>query len=166
MGTNEKPRRKCSDCAACCGGWLKININGLDVDLGKPCQHLATNPNGCGIYDTRPEDPCRKFFCSWAAADSPLPEWMRPDLSKAIVLFNSIEWQGITLDKILPVGEEIPKNTLNWLVEFAKEHQRSAIFSKREVINGTFTRNDKIMVVAPHPIKARIGAWLNAGKSI
>lgn len=28
-----------------------------------PCSHLCDK--GCSIYETRPEDPCRKFKCAW-----------------------------------------------------------------------------------------------------
>lgn len=57
---NEVPMgRRCGRCTMCCT-W--IGVTELGKPAGVPCQHLT--PDGCGIYDTRPES-CRKFECAW-----------------------------------------------------------------------------------------------------
>jgi hypothetical protein len=108
--------RECGSCTACCDGWLKIEIRGHQVRPGIKCPFSTAN--GCDIYQDRPEDPCRKFVCGWLAHRSPLPEWMRPDRSKVILLTASFSWRGIPVDAAVPAGENPEQAALAWLTEF------------------------------------------------
>ena len=53
--------RECGECTACCEGWLPDES--LDMYAGKACAHCRSE--GCAIYETRPEEPCRTFKCAW-----------------------------------------------------------------------------------------------------
>src|SRR5439155_10475649 len=55
--------RRCGECTACCDGWLKINVYGVEVYPGHPCPH--SSGHHCLIYERRPLDPCQRFFCGW-----------------------------------------------------------------------------------------------------
>src|SRR5215813_3882250 len=88
--------RQCGTCSACCDGWLKIEVDGQQVDRGQPCR-FSTGHN-CAIYDRRPQHPCREFICGWLARGSPLPEWMRPDQAGMIVLPANFAWQAHPVD--------------------------------------------------------------------
>ena len=54
-----------------------MTIKGHPVYPGRPCPH--STGRGCDDYANRPKDPCIDFNCGWVVADSPLPEWMKPD---------------------------------------------------------------------------------------
>lgn len=115
-------------CFACCQGWLTAEVLGQDLRPGHGCMHATAG--GCGVYQRRPEVPCRTFVCSWLVKDSPLPDWMRPDLSGAIVLL-SMPWNGETVISAVPVGTSIPERTLEWLRQYAQEHARPLVFYER-----------------------------------
>ena len=129
-------RRQCLPCTACCDGWLGANIRGHKVTAGKPCPY--STPCGCAIYADRPEQPCRVFTCSWVVDNSPLPDWMRPNISGAIVLLN-MPWQKERVIWATPVGESIPEATLNWLKDYARKYKRPLIFHERIVTEGVFS---------------------------
>lgn len=129
--------RTCGSCAACCDGWLKINIHGQEVSQGKPCPH--STGGCCRIYDKRPDDPCRQFTCGWIAKDSPLPEWMRPDLAKVIFLPAHGVWRNLMIDLAVPVGKTIPQRSLLRLKEHAERNNRPLIWTENLKVNGLYT---------------------------
>jgi hypothetical protein len=75
--------RTCGSCTFCC---KVMAIEELEKPDGTWCVHCAIG-KGCKIYDDRPE-VCRIFSCSWLAEPS-LPEAMRPDRSKVVL----VAWQ-------------------------------------------------------------------------
>lgn len=159
MTANGQPRQ-CQPCTACCDGWLVINTTVIKACPGTPCQHIS--PAGCRIYEQRPVNPCRNFDCGWVRVDSPLPDWMRPDQSGAIVQFGEIKWQGHVLDLVVPVGGEVPERTLNWLMEFANRRQVPMVYAEHVISHGVFTGR-KVMVYAHQPLRQALINWLNAG---
>jgi hypothetical protein len=60
----------------------------------------------------------------------PLPDWMRPDQSGAMVLL-SLPWHGQKVISAIPVGQTIPERTLDWLKQYAQKHKRPLIFYER-----------------------------------
>lgn len=103
-------------------------ILGNRVSAGHPCPHGSAR--GCDVYEQRPDDPCRKFICSWRVEQSPLPDWMRPDQCGAIVLL-SFAWQGETVISAIPAGQAIPEKTLEWLKAYAVENNRPMLIHER-----------------------------------
>lgn len=127
-------KRDCGPCTACCEGWLTSKT--LDLYPGKPCTHCTKQ--GCGIYETRPEDPCRNYVCGWLREDSQLPDQLRPDLSGVIVKLKE-KWRGLRVINAIPVGDKIPQETLEWLMAFAQENRIPLIFTERLVKNGEYS---------------------------
>ncbi|MFC1719853.1 hypothetical protein ACFL00_01770 [Pseudomonadota bacterium] len=102
---------------------------------GKPCAHCTAQ--GCGIYETRPEIPCRKFKCAWLAEGDAIPENMRPDRCGAIVMFD-LKWNGWSIVKAVPTGACIPEETMEWLMAYAREHKIPLLFQENLVLNGKY----------------------------
>ena len=88
--------RQCQPCTACCDGWVQMTINGHPVYPGHPCPH--STGRGCDDYANRPRDPCINFNCGWVVAGSPLPDWMKPEHAKVIVVFNKTTWRDLPVD--------------------------------------------------------------------
>lgn len=162
---NKVSKRECGNCTACCDGWLVINTDSIKAYPGKPCAYSVNN--GCEIYQTRPERPCRTFNCSWVMCENDeLPDWLKPSNSKAIVVNHAINWYGNILDLVLPVGRKVPQRTLNWLVANARHNNRPFVCAEHEVKNKVFTGAKTIKVFAHQPLREKLIEWLNAGNTL
>lgn len=158
--SKEKPR-ECQPCTACCEGWLQIVIKGQPVYPGKPCPHCTGS--GCNDYANRPVDPCVEFICGWRMDDSPLPDWMRPDNAKVVVLFDHGKWRGMPVDLAVPVGRRIPRRALNWLEEFARSRQRPLIYVEQVLENNQYTRNQAPYAYGPPEFQQEMAARIQSG---
>jgi hypothetical protein len=153
--------RTCQPCTACCDGWVQIRVNAFEAKPGCPCPH--STGSGCNDYANRPVDPCVKFICGWRRQDSPLPEWMKPSNSKAIVLFHQHEWRGLPVDVAVPVGRRIPPRTLNFLKEFAERNGRPLLYSEQIVENGKYTNKQAVCGYGPPEFQAEIAQRAASG---
>jgi hypothetical protein len=149
--------KQCYPCTACCEGWLEAEIRGIRLSPMKPCAHLSDS--GCGIYEERPEKPCRTFKCAWLQEEYNLPEHMRPSESGSIVLLDR-NWEGRKVIRAIPVGEKIPTATLDWLMAFAREKSLPLIFYEYIMKDGKFS--DKRVVGYGPPsfvreVEAKVG---------
>lgn len=126
--------RTCGDCKACCNGWLAADILGQPMGNGVACRFLG--PQGCTIYDRRPE-LCRSFVCGWLKPGSPFPEHWRPDRI------------GLIIREGLWVGQRC------WLLQFAGADPSEEVLERM--------RQHTIATGEPHIIKKRNG-WLCYGK--
>jgi len=120
------PARVCGPCTACCDGWLKITIEGQSVEPGRKCQF--SSGTDCTNYAGRPVDPCQKFTCGWLAKQSPLPDWMRPDKGRVILLASYFKWHNFAVDVAVPVAEGIAEDAFAWLTHFAASTKRLLIY--------------------------------------
>ena len=82
--------RSCGSCTRCCDGWLQGEIRCHPMYPGRRCHFVAEG--GCGIYDERPQSPCRSFVCGWMQPGSALPQDWRSDRVGVIVV-NTL-WRG------------------------------------------------------------------------
>ena len=80
---------------------------------------------------------------------SPLPDWMKPNNAKVIVLFNQDRWRGLPVDVAVPVGRRIPPRALNWLKQFAESNNRILMYSEQVVENGVFTKQQSVAAFGP-----------------
>lgn len=121
--SDDDSERSCGGCTACCEGWL--TDKSMKLFPGSGCGHICSA--GCGIYESRPERPCRSFKCAWLLEPEDFPESMRPDRCGAIPIKDR-DWYDWQVLRAFPCGEEVPAETLNWLVEYAKPQQLPVIF--------------------------------------
>lgn len=156
-------KRSCGTCTVCCEGWLVINVDNVKTYPGHPCEYVISC-KGCGIYETRPHNPCRDFFCSWVADnDDVIPDWMEPKRSKAIIMQDKLPWKNRKLDLVVPAAPAIPQKSMEWLVNYAKTNNRPFVYAEHHTKNGELTGNRDIKVFAPQPLRDNILSWLDEG---
>ena len=102
--------RNCNGCTKCCDGWLRGNIHGHDMYIGKPCHFVKSD--GCSIYNDRP-DICKIFKCEWLI-NLDIPEWLYPKKSEVIILKKYIN--ELPYFEILETGKKLSVEILNWIV--------------------------------------------------
>jgi len=160
--SNAKQSRECSSCTACCDGWISITVYGEEIGFDRPCPH--TTGSGCGIYEKRPVDPCRNFRCGWLIDGSPLPDWMRPDKSKVIVMFNKYSRGSHQIDAAVIMGEELPPASLEWLKHFTLQNERALIITGTVINEGDDSPRTTITVFGPDVLKNEIGSLIRSGR--
>jgi hypothetical protein len=66
-----------------------------------------------------------------------LPDDMRPDLCGAIVQFD-LKWQDWTVFKAAPTGRQVPVETLEWLMTYARETGIPLLFQENRFEDGRY----------------------------
>ena len=164
MSAKTNGPRECQPCTACCDSWVQMTINDHPVYPGRPCPH--STGKGCDDYDNRPTEPCINFNCGWIVADSPLPDWMKPENATVIVIFNKTSWRGLPVDVAVPVGRRIPPRALNWLKDFAERNGRPLLFSEQVKEGGVFQRDQLFSVHGPVEFQQHVSQLLADGKPL
>lgn len=108
------PKRECGDCTKCCDGWLIDEIYGYKMSKGEPCHFLGER---CTIYEDRPEDPCRLFFCGWMGAPEEFPLWMKPNKIDLIIVPKNVN--GVIFVSVVDAGDNPNIIAKNWLIHWA-----------------------------------------------
>ena len=139
-----------------------MTIEGVPVIPGRPCPH--STGKGCDIYEHRPVDPCVRFICGWRQEGSPLPDWMKPDNAKVIVLFNQHRWRGLPVDVAVPVGRRIPPRALKYLQQFAEANNRMLLYSEQIMENGRYTVQQAVSAYGPPEFQQEMAQALRAGQ--
>ena len=156
--------RQCQPCTACCDGWVQMNIDGVEVYPGHPCPH--STGAGCDDYEHRPVDPCVHFVCGWKAEGSPLPDWMKPQNAKVVVLFDKLRWRGLAVDLAVPVGRRIPPRALHWLQGFAQRNGRPLLYTEQVAVDGQFTGQQELFGFGPPEFQQQVIEWRHQGKKL
>ena len=156
--------RQCQPCTACCDGWVQMNIRGAEVSPGCPCPH--STGKGCNDYANRPVDPCDNFNCGWIVPQSPLPDWMKPNEAKVMVLFNKLRWQGLPVDVAIPVGKRIPPRALHWLKQFAEQQGRPLLYTEQVIVNGQYSKEQQTIAYGPPAFQQEIAARIAQGQRL
>lgn len=115
--------RNCGGCTACCEGGLWDKS--MKLSPGHACHHISAE--GCGIYESRPEKPCRTFKCAWLTEEDEFPDAMRPDLSGAIPVHDR-DWYDWKVLRLYPRVATVAPEVLEWFVAYAKPKQEPVIF--------------------------------------
>jgi len=82
---------------------------------GIPCHFRGAGC--CTIYDERPANPCRSFFCAWRLEGNPFPEFFRPDRLGVIIVAR--QWRDRLGYELISAGRDPDENLLNWMREFS-----------------------------------------------
>jgi hypothetical protein len=118
--------RTCGECQACCNGWLAAEVLGHQMGGGVPCRFLR--PEGCGIYESRPE-LCRSFVCGWLKPGSPFPEHWRPDRSGLII--REGRWEGQRCWLLQYAGQDPSEEMLEWMRQYTTSTGEPHIIKKQ-----------------------------------
>ena len=129
------PKRTCDSCSVCCEGWIFGEAHGHKFYEGKPCFFLQKN---CTIYPNRPKDPCVDFKCAWLGEEF-LPMWMRPDLSKVLVIRRSKN--NINYYDVIETGENIQSHILNWIIQWALRTENNILYRIKGSLNKIGSRD-------------------------
>lgn len=156
--------RECQPCTACCDGWVQIKVKGCEAYPGKPCPH--STGSGCDDYDNRPVNPCRQFECAWVKSDSALPESFRPDQCGALVIDHVLTWQGLEVDLAVPVGREIPEETLMWLMKYAEKTMRPLIYQQQDPQSKQLEKTPLTLAYGPPAFQQWVLAQQKLGKKL
>lgn len=97
---------------------------------------------------------------------SPLPDWMKPNNSKVIVLFNQSSWRGMPVDLAVPVGKKIPPRALNWLQQFAESNNRALLYSEQIAENGAFTNKQSVNAYGPPDFQQEMAERAGRGETL
>jgi hypothetical protein len=111
--------RECGECAACCEGWLTGTV--FDQELkpgGTKCRYIRPG-GGCGVYEQRPQQPCREFICGWLTPNNPFPESFKPTLSGVIIY--PTQWRGMRAYRLVPAGRDPAPAMLEWMARFSQQ---------------------------------------------
>jgi len=154
--------RTCQGCTACCDGWVRIEAMGYEASPGKPCPF--STQFGCGDYENRPVDPCRKFECVWVQKGSLLPDWMRPSDSRVIMIFDKFHFTNVPIYLAVPVGKSIPLKTLSWVKEFSMKNGHPLVFFDNKMADDKFIGDTNIHVHGPPHFQKYIRAKAEAGE--
>lgn len=141
-----------------------MRIQGVPVFPGRPCPH--STGSGCDDYAGRPEDPCIEFICGWRREGSPLPDWMKPDNAKVIVLLDQGVWRGLPLDVAVPVGRRIPPRALNYLKEFAETRRRVLLYSEQVVENDAYSNRQGVSAYGPPAFQEEMAERSSRGEKL
>lgn len=87
-------QRRCGSCTACCT-LVSVELPEGAKPAGTPCQHLAANGRGCGIYADRPR-VCQAWSCRWLF-DADTKDLKRPDHGGYVIL---PDLQSVLVDEI------------------------------------------------------------------
>ncbi len=116
--------RSCGTCTACCDGWLTGTVRGHEMKTGVPCHFRGAGC--CTIYEERPADPCRSFFCAWRLQGNPFPESFRPDRLGVIIVAR--QWRDRPGYEIISAGRDPDENLLNWMRAFSTKTGSPFVF--------------------------------------
>ena len=108
-------KRSCGTCTACCDGWMTGTVRGHEMKPGIPCHFRGAGC--CTIYDERPANPCRSFFCAWRLEGNPFPEFFRPDRLGVIIVAR--QWRDRLGYELISAGRDPDEHLLNWMREFS-----------------------------------------------
>lgn len=157
-------KRQCQPCTACCDGWVQIKVKGCEAYPGHPCPH--STGRGCDDYENRPVDPCQRFECAWVKEKSYLPEGFKPNECGALVLDGILKWEGLTVDLAVPVGREIPQETLNWLMQFAEKNMRPLIYQMQDPDSQKIEKNPLTLGYGPPAFQEWVLQQCKLGKKL
>jgi len=139
-------------------------VRGCEARPEYPCPH--STGSGCDDYENRPKDICVGFQCGWITKGSPLPNWMKPNNAKVIVIFDKLQWQGYQVDLALPVGWRVPPRALKWLQSFAQQQGRPLLYPEQMRRPGGFTGKQDVFGFGPPEFQVWISHCEKTGQKL
>lgn len=85
-----------------------------------PCLFVRQG-KGCGIYKTRPIDPCKTYTCDWLI-NADIPDEFKPDISQ-VIASRKITSNGHEYLEIVEAGQKMDPKILSWFFLYAMNKQ-------------------------------------------
>ena len=124
--------KPCGDCQACC---FTHGVHDTEFDKRHftRCSHQC--PNGCGIYNNRPE-PCRSYHCWWKTGKFGNTKF-RPDKLGLVIDYNPVAdvfnaWE-------VRKGIATTKKALRAIRALRKEYGREVLIVDKSVVDFSLT---------------------------
>lgn len=124
--------RSCGECTKCCDGWLAGRVLGENMYPGKPCRFVASGIK-CSIYQNRPEDPCKTYYCEWLINDE-IPEWMKPSEIN-IIIDSSTDAEGNKFYYLTDADYSVDENTLKNVIDFFRKNNKTLVWQQNKKYN-------------------------------
>jgi len=125
--------RECGSCHKCCEGHLRGEAYGYAFWNSRKCHFL--NGNGCSIYSTRPDDPCKSYKCMWLQDENQeIPEWMKPDEANAILTSRTID--DISYIELIEAGAPMKADVLSWAIQYTLNNKLNLYYQ----VNGGWNK--------------------------
>ena len=91
---------------------------------------------------------------------------MKPNNGKVILLFNKLDWNGYPVDLAIPVGEKIPRRSLEWIEAFSRKHMRPFMYTEQIVKAGKFQKEQQVFGYGPPAFQQDLLRWQKEGKKL
>ena len=111
-------------------------------------------------------NPCQNFECAWVKPGSFLPDDFRPNECGALVIDNVLVWQGLKVDLAVPVGREIPQDTLAWLMQNAERTMRPLIYQMQDPEDEEIQKNPLALAYGPPAFQQWVVEQQQAGNKL
>ena len=95
---------------------------------------------------------------------SPLPDWMKPNIAKVIVLPSKIE-NGQSVLLATPLGDKIPPLSLDWLIQFVDQHKLPLIYTEQIMEKEIYTKRQNYRYHGPVELKITVTDWFENANS-
>lgn len=83
-----------------------------------------------------------------------------------MVLLDKLRWQGLPVDVAIPVGKRIPPRALNWLKQFAAQHNRPLIYTEQVVVGGKFQKDQQAVAYGPPAFQQEVAVRVARGERL
>ena len=121
---NDMKTRECGTCTRCCEGWLLADIRGQRIFPGKPCIFVEIG-KGCNDYENRPQEPCKRFSCSWIQIED-MPENFKPNISG--VIMNMKDNNGNPYIVLSKAPNNPTEQYLSWAIVYARSRNINIVW--------------------------------------
>jgi len=96
--------------------------------------------------------------------NSPLPDWFRLDNAKVIVLPKKFSWKERPVALTVSVGKHIPPRALQWLKQFALQHQRPLMYTEQKIKSTGLEKNQQFLAFGPPLFRQEIETMVERRK--
>jgi hypothetical protein len=91
---------------------------------------------------------------------------MKPSNGKVIVIFNKMQWNGVSVDLAVPVGRRIPPRSLGWLKQFSATHRRPLVYTEQIVDAGKYQEQQQLFGYGPEAFQQDLLLWQQQGRKL
>lgn len=118
--------KKCGTCTKCCDGTTVGGvIYGHAYGNRIPCYFLDISNQKCGIYENRPDHPCKSYQCMWLKYED-VPLWMKPE--HAGVTVSAMEYNNNKFLILNAQTNDYSAKILSYVINYAEKNNMNLIY--------------------------------------